>query len=299
MKYKILTEASGSLTTGYLIKAIQSAGHLAVASDIDDDIAGRYIAEDFILMPRVRDPELWNKTLDLLENNQINIVIPSLDETLLGWAERKNELKQKNIHIILSDPETVHVCTDKWMTYLFFKEAGIPTPESSLEQTYSLVKPRMGRGAVGVLVDPGPVSMEGMISQELLSGVEYTVDVFCDRHSQPIYIVPRKRLKVREGKSTGGIVVDHPLIFEWVRRICQSLRFCGPINIQCFECPDGSIKFLEINPRIAGGMALGFAATENWISLIIDTFIKEKELVPKDIQYGMKMMRFYDEIFIP
>jgi carbamoyl-phosphate synthase large subunit len=53
-----------------------------------------------------------------------------------------------------------------------------------------------------------------------------------------------------------------------------------------------------VNPRIAGGMALGFAATENWIDLIVDNYINNKEVIAKPIQYGLRMTRYYSECFI-
>lgn len=294
----ILTEASGSLTSGYLIKAIRNAGYRAIASDVDDDNAGRYIADDYIRMPYSHDPELWSKTYDLLQRHNVKVVIPSLDETLLGWAERKNELSAMGIHVVISPPETIRIFQDKWLTYQFFCENGIPTPNSSLEQRYSVIKPRYGRGGKGILYTTQTVDMSGMISQEQVSGDEYTIDVLCDHDGTPVYIIPRKRLKVRDGKSTGGVTVYHEGIINWVKQICSLVKFHGPINFQCFVQNNGDIKFIEINPRIAGGMALGFAASENWIPLIINHILKEKPINPKEVHYGLKMLRFYDEIFI-
>lgn len=296
---KILTEASGSLTSAYLIKAIKDAGFLAIGSDIDSDSVGRFLADEFITVPRKDDPNLWPILVKLLLENKIDIVLPSLDETLAGWAERKDEMMEFGTRVIISDYKTVQTFTDKWMTYLFFRDTGIPTPRTSLKQDFPLVKPRKGRGAVGVKVVAEPLSMEGMISQELITGEEYTVDVFCDIGSRPVYIVPRKRIGVRDGKSTGGVVVHHPEIIKFVKRICSSIDFLGPLNIQCFVCTDGSVKFIEINPRIAGGMALGFAATENWVRLMVEHFVEGRPIRPKPIQYGMKMKRYYAEVFIP
>ena len=85
----------------------------------------------------------------------------------------------------------------------------IPTPETDLEQKFPLIKPRFGRGGEGISITSEPVCMDGMISQELLTGQEYTVDVLCNKDSQPVYIVPRKRIGVKEGKSTGGVTVNH------------------------------------------------------------------------------------------
>ncbi|MGV3136463.1 ATP-grasp domain-containing protein [Brevibacillus agri] len=295
---KILTEASGSMSAAYIIHAIQQAGHVAIASDIDPDCVGRYLATDFIRMPSKHDPNLWEKTLEKLVEHKVNVVIPSLDETLSGWAERQQQMAQVGIYTILSPVETVRTFQDKWKTYQFFIREGIPTPATSLEQTFALIKPRNGRGAVGVRVENSIVDMEGMISQEVVTGIEYTVDVFCDRESKPVYIVPRRREGVIQGKSTGGIVEKQPLIEEWVKKICRAIPFAGPVNMQCFLQENGEVQFIEINPRIAGGMALGFAATENWISLMVDHFINKKPITPKPIRYGLKMKRYYAEVFV-
>lgn len=297
-KLRILTEASGSLTSGYLINAIKEAGHVAVASDIDDQCFGRYLADDFISMPRANDPGLWEKIESLLKAHRIDVVIPSLDETLLGWAERRERFSGLGVHVITSDVDSVAICQDKWETYKFFQRIGVDTPKSSLSQDFPLVKPRLGRGAVGVVVTDKPVAMEGMISQELLEGTEFTVDIFCDQSANPVYIVPRRREGVKDGKSTGGVVEANERIVAEVKRICAATPFRGPVNFQCFVMIDGTVKLLEINPRIAGGMALGFAATENWVSLIASNIISGKAVQPGPVRYGMKMRRYYAEVFI-
>jgi carbamoyl-phosphate synthase large subunit len=138
-----------------------------------------------------------------------------------------------------------------------------------------------------------------MISQELLEGVEYTVDVLCDRDAKPVYIVPRRRIGVRDGKSTGGIVEANESITRWIRTVCGRLPFVGPVNFQCFVSPDGAVRFVEINPRIAGGMALGFAATENWIGAILRNIVQGELLTPVPIRFGLKMRRYYAEVFLP
>lgn len=297
---KILVEASGSLTAAYLIKAIKEAGHKVVASDINPECAGRFLADDFIQMPSKDAPELWKDIYTKLTEHKINIVIPSLDETLLGWAERKSDLFKQGIHVVLSNDDVIHTFQDKWQTYQFFISIGINTPATSLQQSYPLIKPRNGRGSKGLRITDEPVCMNNMISQELITGEEYTIDVFCDKFSKPVYIVPRKRLGVKDGKSTAGIVVDSLEIVREVHKICESTHFFGPVNIQCFVCADDkSVKFIEVNPRIAGGMALAFAATENWVNLIIGHFIHGKKINPKPIKYGLKMMRYYAEIFVP
>jgi len=299
MALKVLIEASGSLTSGYIIKAVQQAGHICVASDVVDSCFGKYLCDDFIVMPKKDDPALWEFIEKILKEKKIDVVIPSLDETLLGWSERRDYFKKFGVIVIISEKETVSICQDKWLTYRFLQKHGIPVPKTSLIQEYPFIKPRFGRGSKGIKVTREPVDMKDMISQEIIEGVEYTVDVFCDRNSMPVYIVPRKRMNVRDGKSTEGIVEKKSTIDSWVKIICQQLRFIGPINLQCFVQHDGKVTFVEINPRIAGGMALGFAATENWVSVAIENIVYGREIVAKEIKYGMEMKRYYAEVFIP
>lgn len=297
MSYRILTEASGSLISSYLIKAIQNAGHVAVASDLRDDIVAKSLANDFIQTPATTDPDHALKMIALLEKHKIDIVIPSLDETMLWWAQNKKALSST---VIISDTETIKTCSDKWLTYEFFIKNNIPTPQTSLKHDYKIVKPRQGRGGMQVLMNQEPTgsSLNGFISQQQLHGAEYTIDILCDKHNKPIYIIPRSRDFVKDGKSISSTTKQNEEIISYCTKICSSLPFAGPINVQCFDDPVKGLCFTEINARIAGGMALGFAATENWIKLIVDHFRDGLPLKTGPIDWELTMHRYYAECFI-
>jgi carbamoyl-phosphate synthase large subunit len=289
----VLLEASGSLVSAWMISAVRAAGHRCVASDIDADAVGRYLADSFAIVPRQSDPALWTGLAEALRDHGVDAVIPSLDESLLGWAERRDAFAAAGVQVVVSDPDTIRTCTDKWLTWQLFRRLGIPAPEASLEQRFELVKPRHGRGAQGIVRTCDPVAMDGMMSQEFVEGVEYTVDVCCSDDGTPLHIVPRRRLRVQGGKSTGGVTEEQPAILDAVRRLAEGLRFRGPFNAQCIV-RDGTPWFIEINPRIAGGMALGFAATENWIPLLLEG--RRPTATPR---WGLRMHRHYAEVFTP
>ena len=294
---RILTEASGSPTAAYLLKAIRECGAEAVGSDIAALTPAHCLADHYLHVPPHDDPDLWPRMEALLEAHRIDLVIPSLDETMTGWAERQEALAARGTRVAISPLETVRTFQDKWATYRFFREHGIPTPATALTQEHPLVKPRWGRGGAGVRVTERPTDMSGMISQALAHGDELTVDALFDASGAPVYIVPRRRLQVRDGKSTQGITLRHPGVEGHVRRMAEAIRFVGPINFQCFV--DGErISFIEVNPRIAGGMALGLAATENWVPLLVDNLVHGRPLRPGPIRYGLKMIRYYAECFV-
>ena len=108
--------------------------------------------------------------------------------------------------------------------------------------------------------------MEGNISQEIVQGEELTIDCLFDKSGIPIYIIPRKRLKIINGKSINSKTVQNKMVVKYIEELAKNLHFIGPINFQCFV-DQKEIWFIEVNPRIAGGMALGWKASENWFDL--------------------------------
>lgn len=298
--YKILTEASGCLTSGYIINAIKSAGYLACGSDISDFNFAKYVCDDFIIFPKSDDLFLWEKIEKLLKEHNINIVIPTFDEMMVGWAERADYFEGKGIKVVISPLATIEICQDKWKTYKFFKSINIPTPKTSINADYPLIKPRNGRGGAGIFENylSKEIEMTNLISQEKIVGQEYTVDVFFDFNGFPIYIIPRKRIDVKDGKSTKGAVVKNEKIDALIKFMATKIKFVGPINFQLFEKENGELIFIEINPRMAGGMALAFWASENWVSLIVKNIVEKKEIELVEVNYDAKMMRYYAEYFI-
>ena len=295
---RILIEAIGSLVSGATIKRIHEAGHTCVGIDANKDCYARFLVDEFYQAPLATDPCSKDFLFNLAVEKKIDLVMASLDDGLLIWSSMRKSLLEHGVHITLPDEELLKIFLDKWKTYLFFKEVGTPTPETSLKQDFPLVKPRLGRGGDGIIITDQKVDMEDMVSQEVLTGTEYTTDVLCDIHSNPVYIVPRVRLGVKEGKSTGGIVVNNEKIKSLIVSLCNRMHYVGAFNIQCFEDENGNVKFTELNPRLGGGTALGMAATENWIPLLIDTFINNKSIKASGVvDYGLKMGRYYSEIY--
>lgn len=294
---RILIEAAGSLVTPSTMKNIKKAGFSVIATDSDSNCFGKYLCDEFYEVPYASDPSSKDYLFKLCEDKKIDLVVPTLDEGMFSWANMAKQLKEKGTAVAISSPETIEICEDKWLTYLKFVENNIPTPETSLENIYPLVKPRNGRGGSGISINDKSVDMNGMVSQQLLKGEEYTVDVLCDLNGNPIYIVPRIRLMVKEGKSTQAVVVENDKVIKGVEDICKSIKFAGPVNIQCFYDND-EVKFTEINPRLGGGTALGMQATENWFPLIVDMFVYGKQIKANcPVQYGLKMSRYYDEVY--
>ena len=295
-KNRVFIEASGSLVSASLISELKKINTHVVSSDISDWNAGASLSDEYIKVPNHKNPNLWKILIKNLKKKNINWVIPSFDETLSGWSDNSILLKKKNINILLSPKETIDIFIDKWLTYKAFLKAGLPTPHTSLEKKYNLVKPRKGRGSKGILYTKKKIKMKGLISQKLLTGKEFTTDCLFDLNGDAIYIVSRMRDKVIDGKSISSKIFKNEKIKKNVLRLSKFYKFVGPINLQGFIKND-KIKFTELNPRIAGGMALSWAGTENWFDLWFKKIIYSKKIKIKKIKYKLKMDRYYSEIF--
>ena len=138
--------------------------------------------------------------------------------------------------------------------------------------------------------------MAGNLSQQYLTGDEFSVDALCDLQGNPLYVVPRLRCAVASGRSTIGRVVDDEEITECVRRILRAMRFLGPVKMQCFRTGAG-LFFTDLNPRISGGLSLSFAATENWFRLI-PRLLARKSIRPVPVVPGLVMMRSLTETIV-
>ena len=132
--------------------------------------------------------------------------------------------------------------------------------------------------------------------QEYLPGQEYTVDVLCDLDSNPVIVVPRKRLQIKAGISSKGQVIKHKQIENLCKDLCLYLNLKGPVCIQLKEDSKGNPKFIEVNPRLGGGTYFSTLAGVNFLDLILK--IKNEQSFNQPIFKEITVLRYYNEIVI-
>ena len=251
----IFTEASGSLVSAAMIKLLKDAGLSVVASDITENNAGGILADKYIIIPDMSDKNLWSKIKDLLVANNISWVIPSFDEMLVGWSLRERELKEKGINLLISSADTIEIFTDKWKTYNAFVQSDLPTPRTSLKKNYQMVKPRHGRGSQGIMItDALDINMKGKISQEVVNGTELTIDCLFNIDGEPIYIVPRIRLKVINGKSVDAQTIRHEKVEQHIRNLAKNNHtreeVISFLNQRNFNVKRYDFNFSHLDPHL-------------------------------------------------
>ena len=154
-------------------------------------------------------------------------------------------------------------------------------------------KPIDGSGSKGI----GSIDGKDRIFQEFIDWPEYTIDVFIHPDGIPISAVPRSRLKVVDGESwVSRTVKDHNLIAAGID-ICVKMGLIWQNTVQCFY-NGKDIRYIEINPRFAGGTPLSIAAGANspfWIIQIL----QGKKVKPQIGKFkdGLTMIKYTEEVF--
>ena len=282
-----------------LIPFLREVAGPLLGVDSEPLTAGSCLVDRYWVVPRSGDTADFEKVVDLCLNERVDFVLPTWEDRLEMWAARRDSLLARGVHVIVSPPETVRICRDKWETYRFLAAHSIPTPATSLEHEYPVVKPRLGEGSRGFLVaDPsiGKFPIDGCISQEFLPVRSFPSIFLCGSAGSPVYVVPRRRVRIENGRSMVAEVVHVPAVIAEVKRLARALRFFGPVNVQCFRIERG-VFFTDLNPRVSGGLSLSLKATENWFRVIAEAHLGGPHH-PAPVRYGLATVRHLSDNFV-
>lgn len=312
----LITAASRrvALIRGF-VEALEKLGNegKVVTTDVNPLSPGLYMGHDFHYAPLTTDPGYISRLREICSLEKIDVIIPTIDDELVLMGETKEEFARMGINILISPAQTSRICNDKILTYRFFSENDIPTPRTWLPSELPPVaqlkfplflKPRMGRGSVGIHKLNNPRELEFFLGyvkdpivQEYLEGKEYTLDTLTDFSGQPLSVVPRQRLWVRSGVMDKGRTENNPMLIEMGVKVATTLKAVGPINTQV-KFHKGKPYVFEVNPRFSGGIPLTIAAGGDF-PLWISQMALGQKLEPRlgEFEDGLVMMSYEANVF--
>lgn len=221
----------------------------------------------------MKDPEYIDNLIQICSNDQIDLLIPTIDTDLLVLSENKRKFEAIGTKVMISTPEMIRICRDKNNTSQFFVNCGLhaPMPINDWREykgAYPVfIKPKDGSSSINAFkvenikeLESYAGQIEEYIVQPFVKGTEYTIDIFCNWEGEPISIVPRERMKVRAGEVLKTrITMDSKMISE-AKALCKAFKPCGPMTVQLIRDRNGADWFIEINPRFGGGAPLSMKA---------------------------------------
>lgn len=313
----VLITTAGSVSGVNCINALRNQSELKVkiiASDASEYAPGLYLADAFYLVPPFSEEERYvDELLAISQKESITVLLPTFSKELPIIAKNIDKFIGINVNICISPFESIVLFGNKWLSYLFFKENGIETPETWLLNTLTefnsplYIKPIIGSGSRKNCIvsdfeelyahsrnnDPNEY-----VAQQIINAKEFTVDVMADRESKVIGMVPRERIKTKDGLAIVSRTIEEPGIIDNIEKIVSTGKLTGPINIQYFKTQEKRFLFFDVNTRFAaGGLPLSIRAGMN--SPLISTKLALGMAVEKNFVYkkNLTMIRYFTELF--
>jgi carbamoyl-phosphate synthase large subunit len=285
-----------------------------IAVDSNPLSAGLYISDGQYLTPLSSEQGFVDSILKICRKENVKLLIPTRDDELLLFAQNRQSLEKQGIRVMVSSPNVIEICRDKYKFYQFLKQVNMPTPATyvpgevdlkTLNAYPFLIKSRYGAGNKNVFKADNAQELQCFVHyvtdpliQEFIKGKEYTVDVFSDFDGNVITVVPRERIDVVGGESYKGKTIEDGRMVQRAKAIAESLGTTGHITLQCIEAADG-VKFIEANPRFGGGAMLGITAGANTPLLLLE-LVLGKKLEPQIGKYkkNLLMLRHTADMFM-
>lgn len=280
-----------------------------IGVDASNNNAARRFVDRFFVIPRCDEENYISELLRISMENEVKLIIPLYEREFGVLCDNRKLFEENGIKILLSDKEVIDICNDKMSTQKFFENEEISAPRLT-EQAPAVIKPVNGMGSKDVFVVDTDEELEAAkvlshndyIIQEKIEGTEYTIDVLCDFSGNVVAAVPRIRLEVRSGEvAKSRTIRDEEVIDETVNLIAKLNKYgtvVGPMTVQCFITKNNEIVFLEINPRVGGGVPLTFEAGVNYgkyIEMFANGYVHNGEICDfKEIS----MMRYDKAVYI-
>ena len=201
----------------------------------------------------------------IIISEKIDYIIPANALVIDKLIEYRNKLSCKTL---LSDSELVKITRSKSKTYEILEdEIPVPIRYTDLDKINNWpvhIKPNSSYGSQGIYVAHSSDeirkrydSIDDLLIQEYLTGIEYTVDCFSDKDGKLLFAGSRVRERIRMGTTMHSFIPDDEkvnILKKYAEIVSKRIPLTGIWFFQMKENSQGELKLLEVEARIAGTM---------------------------------------------
>lgn len=286
---------------GYLIDHFRESaqGEFGIyAADATKYAPALQNADKAFVIPMAKDLDYFPRLLKICKENDIKGILSINDLELPILAKYKHKLSENGVTAIISAPEVIDTCFDKYKTYEFCLKNEIPVPKTYLwnhkekfQQDVELgllkfpviAKPRKGSRSVGIylihdmkqlLEEIESVRLqdipedEKIMFQEHIDSDQYSIHVFNDASLRPITVVTMVNLFKHFGETFHIRTYRDDSLIQLGTTIGKKLGHFGPLSADVHQRENGEYIVLEFNPRISGCYSLSHYAGADFPSKI-------------------------------
>ena len=301
----------------YLIKYFKaelSANDSIIATDMQATAPALTEADVVEIVPSVYAENYIDTLMEICIKHSVNAIISLNDLELPILANNIDTFKNIGIQAIVSSPDIIDICFDKYKTSEFLTKIGLKSPKTyiSYEKVVNalkdnslkfpvIIKPRWGSGSIGIeiandfedleilynyikkkvkksILATASISDNSVLIQEYINGTEYGLDIMNDLNGKHCGVSIKKKLSMRAGETDKAVTIKNNTIFSIGRTIGENLNHVANLDCDILE-KDGEFYVLELNPRFGGGYPFSHEAGINMPKAIISWL--KNEIAPK------------------
>jgi len=277
--------------------------------------AACHVADQYFNVPRLDDKEYINKILELCEDHQIRLIVPTIDTELLILSEHRNRFEAIGVHVLISETSFITKCRDKRQIHQFFESHNIPVAREYSKTDYELplfIKPVDGSRSVDTFIieDEKDFTDYHFKNDKLMfleyldhnNFDEYTCDLYYSKEGKLKCAVPRKRIEVRDGEVYKALTKRNYLS-EFIQANLSYIEGAsGSFAVQFFvdKSDETNIYAIEVNPRFGGGYPLSYLSGANFPKWIIEEYLLDMPVEEKFNVWesDLLMIRYDDEVLV-
>lgn len=276
-------------------------------------VAASAMADTFERVPPVSSPTFAAYLADALLRHHVDTYQPLLDEEIVLGAEMRDDGRiGPSIAVLAPSAAAAAACLDKLETARRLHSAGLPSPRTMrlAEARWEpglVVKPRRGRGSVGVRALSSETELaplrdnENWIAQEACVAPEVTVDAFRSRTIDLFRAVCRERIEVKAGVCTKARVFEDAELETLGRRLCLTFDLWGAVCFQVMRDRHGNWVVTDVNPRPGAGTAMSAAAgVDPLFASLLDVWGRDPTIaVPRLARERFVVRSYAEHVFDP
>jgi carbamoyl-phosphate synthase large subunit len=293
----------------YLVQFFQQAlkGRGRVfAGDACGDAPALGQADESFVLPPLKDAGYIDHLLALCERHRVGLLISLNDLELPLLARHAGRFFPVGTIPVISSPEVVATCSDKWETFKFLKASDLEALETYLSLAHArealargetsfplVVKPRWGSASIGIEYSEDDQELElsyglakkrlprtslrdvdaadperCIVIQKRLAGQEFGLDVVNDLDGRYQCTFVRRKLAMRAGETDRAVTVKSERLEAIGEVIGRRLRHVGILDCDAIVTDDGC-SVIDMNPRFGGGYPFSHVAGANLPAVLV------------------------------
>jgi carbamoyl-phosphate synthase large subunit len=254
----------------------------------------------------VNHADYFDILLAICKQHQVRLLVPLNDLELPLLARQRERFLDIGTISVISSPDVINICFDKWATLGFLKSCGLTAPKTYLSLAEArkalsqgeiafplVVKPRWGTASIGIEYPEDDEELElayefvrkrlartflaeihatdperCILIQERLHGREYGLDVINDLDGRYVATFAKLKLAMRAGETDRSVTIKNSQLERLGEMIGQRLGHVGNLDCDVFVSEE-HCYVLEMNPRFGGGYPFSHIAGANLPATLI------------------------------